>query len=86
MLARRQGALYIAVISDSTAVRFLASAVALIVRRLRTFPSGELESALAYLQLTPAEAQTVRGIAHERAHQANANTLSSTSPSNGVDT
>jgi hypothetical protein len=59
VLAGRPGTLHVAVISDSTAIRFIACTLALFIRRLRTFRRGELDAALAYLQLAPVERRAV---------------------------
>jgi hypothetical protein len=45
----------VAVVSDHVGVRFIASSVALVMRRVRGFTSRELGDALRYLELTPDE-------------------------------
>jgi hypothetical protein len=44
-----------AVVSSSTAVRFVVSTVALITKRIRSFQNSELSSALAHLALSSQE-------------------------------
>jgi hypothetical protein len=45
----------VAVLSDSTGVRFVASAMALFIKRLRTYRLSEMRSAQDFLQLSQAE-------------------------------
>ncbi|MET0284937.1 MAG: hypothetical protein ABW352_10715 [Polyangiales bacterium] len=66
-LAGRPGTLQVAVISDRTAIRFIACTLALFIRRLRTFRRAELDAALTYLQLAPVERRAVSRFLGEEA-------------------
>lgn len=47
----------VAVISDVASIRFVASSLALLMKRIRTFPLSELGQAYAHLALEPTEAR-----------------------------
>jgi hypothetical protein len=55
VLGRGARALAVAVVSDSIAVRFVASALALFLPRIRIFRPSELMQAYLYLELDAAE-------------------------------
>jgi len=64
-IAARSLPLPIAVISDSTRVRFMASTLALFTKRIRTFRGPELTEALAFLELDEIETRAANEfIAH----------------------
>jgi hypothetical protein len=44
-----------AILSDSAGMRFVVSSFALFIKRIRTFPSVELQGASAFLELSEAE-------------------------------
>ena len=58
----------IAVVSDSIRIRFVASSVALLTSRIRSFTENEFEEALVYLGMQPDERRTAeRYLAEMRA-------------------
>jgi hypothetical protein len=57
VLGRAARTLPVAVISESTAVRFVASALALFLPRIRTFRPIELQQACAHLELDTLESR-----------------------------
>lgn len=59
-------AIPVAVVSDATAVRFVASALALFMKRIKTFRSNELAQAYAHLGLTEAERRDADAFLAER--------------------
>jgi hypothetical protein len=56
-LSRWSRTLLVAVVSDNIGIRFLASALALFLNRIRTFSRSELAAACRYLTLTPQECE-----------------------------
>lgn len=63
VIAARSLALPIAVVSDSTRVRFIASTLALFTKRIRTFRLAETDQAIAFLELNERELRTAEAFA-----------------------
>jgi hypothetical protein len=57
VLARWSRTLLVAVVSDNTGIRFLASALALFLKRIRTFTRTDVTGAYRYLELSHQECQ-----------------------------
>jgi hypothetical protein len=62
-IAARSMPLPVAVVSDSTRVRFIASTLALFTKRIRTFRLAEVDQALAFLDLNERELRTAEAFA-----------------------
>lgn len=66
VLAERRESLCVAVLSDEVHVRFIASTLALLTRRLRTFSSADLEGAFSHLALNEIEQSAARQLIARR--------------------
>lgn len=63
VIGARSLPLPVAVVSDSTRVRFIASTLALFTKRIRTFRLAEIDQALAFLDLNERERRTAEAFA-----------------------